>query len=175
MEHGGAEIDRLMRAGLTGDGCAYARCLRLLVPVMQAMARRSLPWGHDDLVEDIVQESLLAVHLKRGSWDPKRPLLPWVRVIVRHKAIDALRARGAAREENLDEHHDISAPAEDPLVGLHIEQALARLSPRDAALVRGHAIEGVDSERLSEQLGLSAGAFRVAFHRALCRLARAAR
>ncbi|WP_306131929.1 sigma-70 family RNA polymerase sigma factor [Roseivivax marinus] len=175
MEHGGAEIDRLMRAGLTGDRAAYARCLRLLVPVMQAMARRSLPSGQVDLVEDIVQDALLALHLKRGGWDPERPLLPWVRVIVRHKAIDALRARRTEKEEALDAHYDICAPATDPLVGLHIEQALARLSTRDAALVRGHAIEGVDPELLSEQLGLSAGALRVALHRALRRLARAAK
>ncbi len=175
MIHGGAEIDRLMRAGLKGDKLAYARCLRLLVPVMQAMAWRSLPTGQGDLVEDIVQESLLALHLKRGSWDPKRPLLPWVRVIVRHKAVDALRVRGSVREETLDEHFDISAPATDPLAALHIEQALARLSAHDATLVRGHAIEGLDSERLSERLGLSAGALRVALHRALRRLARAAK
>lgn len=175
MEHGGAEIDRLMRAGLAGDRAAYARCLRLLAPVMQAMARRSLPVMRGDLVEDVVQESLLALHLKRGSWDAARPLLPWVRVIVRHKAIDALRARGRAVEEPIEAHHDIGAPAVDPLAGLHIEQALARLSERDAQIVRGHAIDGTDPEALSRQFGLSAGALRVALHRALRRLARAAR
>ncbi|MGR3496015.1 sigma-70 family RNA polymerase sigma factor [Citreimonas sp.] len=174
MEQGGQEIDRLMRAGLSGDGAAYARCLRLLAPVMRSMARRSLPADRADLTEDVVQEALLSLHLKRGSWDPGRPLLPWVRVIVRHKAIDALRARGPAMDEPLEAHHAIGASDADPLTGLHIEQALARLSVRDAALVRGHAIDGVDSEALSKQLGLSAGALRVALHRALRRLARVA-
>lgn len=169
-----AEIEDLMRQALAGDRKAYARCLALLAPRMRAMANRDLPASRH-LVEDVVQEALLAIHLKRGSWDPERPLLPWVRVIIRHKAIDALRATTKGKHEPIEDHTDLGAPEVDPLAGLHLEQALARLPERDAALVRGHAVDGVDAETLSQRFGLNAVALRVALHRALRKLADAAR
>lgn len=169
------DIEALMRKALEGDRRAYAACLQLLVPRMRAMASRDLPAKHAHLAEDVVQEALLSIHLKRGSWDPERPLLPWVRVIVKHKAIDALRKTPNAPHDPVEDHVGLDAPAVDPLAGLHIEQALARLSARDAALVREHAIGGADPETLSKDFDLSPGALRVALHRALRRLAEAAR
>lgn len=140
------------------------------------MARRDLPAAQSHVVEDVVQEAPLSIHLKRGSWDQTRPLLPWLRVIVRHKAIDMLRtARSTAPHEPNEDHAHLDAPAIDPLAGLHLEQALARLSDRDAALVRGHAVDGLDAETLSTTFDLAPGALRVALHRALRRLAEMAR
>ena len=164
-----------MRKGLAGDGRAHARCLALLAPRMRAMAHRDLPAHQAHLIEDVVQEALLSIHLKRGSWDPSRPLLPWVRVIMRYKAIDALRATAKAPHEPIEDHTDLGAPPVDPLAGLHLEQALAKLSQRDAALVREHAVHGADAEALSRRFDLSPGALRVALHRALRRLADVAR
>jgi RNA polymerase sigma factor, sigma-70 family len=170
------EIEELMRQGLSGDRKAYAQCLTRLAPRMRAMARRDLPAAQAHVVEDVVQEALLSLHLKRGSWDQSRPLLPWVRVIIRHKAIDMMRAvRSTAPHESIEDHAYLDAPATDPLAGLHLEQALARLSERDAALVRGHAVEGLDAQTLSTTFDLAPGALRVALHRALRRLAEVAR
>lgn len=170
-----AEIEDLMRQALAGDRRAYARALALLAPRMRAMAKRDLPAGFAHMAEDVVQEALLAIHLKRGSWDPKRPLLPWVRVIMRHKAIDAMRSGARNKHEPIEDHDQIGAPQTDPLEALHIEQALARLPERDADLVRRHAVIGEDAESLSQSFDLSPGALRVALHRALRRLAEAAR
>ncbi|MBU2963559.1 sigma-70 family RNA polymerase sigma factor [Citreicella sp. C3M06] len=170
-----AEIEALMRQGLAGDRKAYGRALALLAPRMRAMATRDLPQTMAHMAEDVVQEALLSIHLKRGSWEPSRPLLPWVRVIVKHKAIDALRAGARRQHEPIEDHPQIGAPEVDPLEGLHIEQALARLAPRDAELVREHAVMGADAETLSARFDLSPGALRVALHRALRRLAEAAR
>lgn len=170
-----AEIETLMRRGLAGDRRAYARCLEAMVPVMRAMARRDLPEHLGHLSEDVVQEALLSIHLKRGSWDASRPLMAWVRVIVKHKAIDLWRAAPKARFEPIEDHAGLDAPAVDPLAGMHLEQALARLSERDAALVREHAINGADADAMSRAFDLSPVALRVALHRALKRLAEAAR
>ncbi|MER5170206.1 sigma-70 family RNA polymerase sigma factor [Thioclava sp. GXIMD2076] len=169
------EIETWMRAGLAGDRRAYSACLSALAPRMRAMARTDLPGSLAHLVEDVVQEALLAIHLKRGSWDPTRPLLPWVRVIVRRKAIDVMRARPKGGHEPIEDHHDLHGVAVDPLEGLLLEQALARLPDRDASLVRDHALGGAEPEALARKFGLSPGALRVALHRALSRLAEAAR
>jgi DNA-directed RNA polymerase specialized sigma24 family protein len=60
-----------MRAGMAGDAGAYRQFLVSVTPHVRTMARsrcRSLgvPEGE---AEDVVQEVLLAIHLKRGTWD----------------------------------------------------------------------------------------------------------
>ena len=85
----------LMRAANSGDGAAYERLLRELTPALRGMARRAIAGSGSPLdAEDIVQETLIAIHLKRQTWISTEPLGPWVRAIARHKMIDALRRRG---------------------------------------------------------------------------------
>jgi RNA polymerase sigma-70 factor, ECF subfamily len=49
---------------------------------------------------------LLAIHLKRHTWDAAAPLGPWVRAIARNKLIDALRRRGRRVEIPIDDFAD---------------------------------------------------------------------
>ena len=90
------EWTRLMRLSLEGDDAAYARVLSELAAflrrtVRQGFARSGI--GPEE-VEDVVQETLLAIHLKRHTWDPAQPLVPWVRAVATNKLIDNLRRRG---------------------------------------------------------------------------------
>ena len=82
-----------MRAGNAGDADSYRRLLLQLTPVLRAVARRGLSRAGmaDTDAEDVVQETLLAIHLKRQSWDEDAPIGPWLRAIARHKMIDTLR------------------------------------------------------------------------------------
>src|SRR4051812_28548926 len=61
----------LMRSAIAGDSGAYHRLLKAVTPVLRAGARRGLARAGQpvDQSEDIVQEILLAVHLKRHTWD----------------------------------------------------------------------------------------------------------
>ena len=84
-----------MRAAMTGDAGAYRQLLVSLAPHVRAVARSrcrrlGAPEGE---VEDLVQEVLLTIHLKRGTWDQSRPIGPWVAAIARNKLIDVLRRR----------------------------------------------------------------------------------
>src|SRR6185369_8676105 len=85
-----------MRAAIAGDCNAYHRLLQSLSNSLRAATRRGFAQFGAAMndVEDVVQETLLAIHLKRHTWDPNQPLGPWVRAIARHKLIDALRHRG---------------------------------------------------------------------------------
>lgn len=85
-----------MRAARAGDAAAYDRCLRDMTGVLRSFARRGLARMRraDDYAEDVVQEILLAVHLKQHTWDETRPITPWVAAIARYKLIDALRRSG---------------------------------------------------------------------------------
>ena len=73
MQDRDAEWAGLMRAANAGDQAAYQRLLLSMAPWLRAIARRGLArWGDAD-AEDVVQETLLAIHLKRHTWDETRP------------------------------------------------------------------------------------------------------
>ena len=103
-----------MRAGNAGDADCYRRLLLQLTPVLRAVARRGLARAGmaDTDAEDVVQETLLAIHLKRQSWDEDAPFGPWVRAIARHKMIDTLRRRGRRIDLPIDDFAEILAGGE---------------------------------------------------------------
>jgi RNA polymerase sigma-70 factor (ECF subfamily) len=124
-------------------------------------------------VEDIVQETLLALHLKRHTWDESRPLLPWARAIAQNKIIDNLRRRGRYQEVPIDDIAPISAPEAEHAAntGLDAGRMLAHLSGRQRDIVRAISIEGASAAEVGRRLGMTEGAVRVALHRALRSLA----
>ena len=73
--------------------------------MLRAAARRGLARAGQpvDQSEDIVQDILLAVHLKRHTWDVNAPFAPWLFAIARNKLIDALRRRGRRVFVNIDD------------------------------------------------------------------------
>src|SRR5947208_1300130 len=94
-----------MRSAISGDGAAYHRLLKSIAPVLRAAARRGLTRAGQavDQAEDIVQDILFAVHLKRHTWDANAPFAPWLFAIARNKLIDALRRRGRRVFVNIDD------------------------------------------------------------------------
>src|SRR5210317_914665 len=64
--------------------------------------------GQQHFVEDCVQESLIAIHQARHSYDPRRRFRPWLFAIVRHKTIDTLRRqRNQQKLEQLQNEHEL--------------------------------------------------------------------
>src|SRR6202048_5233666 len=94
-----------MRSANAGDSAAYHRLLKSVTPVLRAAARRGLARAGQavDQAEDVVQDILLAVHLKRHTWDANAPFAPWLFAIARNKLIDALRRRGRRIFVNIDD------------------------------------------------------------------------
>src|SRR5208337_2737065 len=106
----------MMKAAMAGDEGVYRRLLEELGRSVRAMARAAFARARlgDADVEDAVQETLLAIHLKRHTWDSGQRLGPWVNAIARHKIIDAMRRRGARRAEPLEDFQDfLPAPEEE--------------------------------------------------------------
>ena len=85
-----------MRAALAGDTGAYRKFLHAVAPYIRAVARsRCRRLGVlESEAEDIVQEVLLTIHLKQGTWDRSKQIGPWVSAITRNKIIDVFRRRG---------------------------------------------------------------------------------
>ncbi|WP_378946710.1 sigma factor [Paracoccus sp. R86501] len=163
-----------MRAAIAGDQTAYRRVLTAMTPVLRGIVRARSGVMDASLCEDVVQETLLAIHVKRATWDTAMPLRPWVYAIARHKLIDAFRKRGRAVHVPVDDFAE-TLPAADAPDGLELRDAgllIDRLQDRDAALLRCLAIEAHGQDECGRRLGLAPGTLRVALHRALQRLAR---
>lgn len=164
-----------MRLALDGDQVAYKMLLAALVPHVRGRVRHVLARagrGQAD-VEDIVQETLLAVHLKRATWDRSMPLTPWLNAVTRHKTIDLLRRVGARGEVDLDDAVEtLAAPEEGGERQLDVHRMLSALDGRQRHIVEQVSLAGRSAAEVGGQLGMSEGAVRVALHRALKKLAR---
>lgn len=169
-----AEWAELMRAANSGDAAAYERLLRELTPALRAMARGTVARAGATVdAEDIVQETLIAVHLKRHTWIPTEPLGPWLRAIARHKAIDALRRRGRHVHVPIDDFENL-LPAEDPAPEFprrDLERHLSHLPPRQREVIQSIALDGNSIRTTAGRFNMSEGAVRVALHRGVAALA----
>ena len=165
----------MMRAGLAGDEGVYRRLLDEIARAVRSMARGAFSRARvgDADIEDVVQETLLAIHLKRQTWDGGMRLAPWVNAIARHKIIDALRRRGVRRYEPIEDFEAVlAAPeAEDPHTRGDVERLLEQLQPRASDIVKSISLDGQSISATAIRLAMTEGAVRVALHRALKSLA----
>lgn len=164
-----------LRAAMEGDSQAYHSFLTAIAPHLRKIARRRCDeFGvSSNEAEDVVQEVLLTIHLKRGTWDPSRPLAPWMSTIVRNKLVDSLRRRGKHVEVPLE---DVVATLEvDERISasnrIDIEKFLSKLREPQRTIVQAISIEGESVRETASRLNMSEGAVRVALHRALKGLA----
>jgi RNA polymerase sigma factor (sigma-70 family) len=164
-----------MRAAISGDADAYRRFLQAVTPHLRVMARRRCErfGAPSSDAEDVVQEVLLAIHLKRGTWDSSRPIGPWISTIVRNKMIDSLRRRGRHIDVPIENVIDTleSEPQADGLEHQDVERLLGRLKQQQRDIVQSISVDGVSVRETAERLHMTDGAVRVALHRALKTLA----
>jgi RNA polymerase sigma-70 factor, ECF subfamily len=168
---GEAKLAELMRAANRGDADAYRNVLCEVSPMLRGFARHVLlRYGLSiEDTEDIVQETLLAMHLKRDTWVDSKPFLPWVRAIAHHKLVDHFRRTGRARHFPIEEfgHLLVADPTASISSGLDADTAIARLKGRQRQVVIGISVNGKSARQMAQELRMSEGAVRVMFHRAL--------
>jgi RNA polymerase sigma-70 factor (ECF subfamily) len=165
----------LMRSANAGDSAAYCRLLKSVAPVLRARAQRRL--ARPDQAEDIVQDILLAVHLKRHTWDANASFAPWLFAIARNKLIDALRRRGHRVFVNIDDFAETipSDPSAEALPTAEIAKHFSELPPRQRDVLQSIAVDSASIKATAAKLSMTEGAVRVALHRGLARLAAAQR
>lgn len=158
----------LMRQALDGDKAAYRAFLTRVAVDIRAIARRRLPAGAQADLEDVVQETLLAIHAKRHTWRPDRPIGPWLSAITRYKTIDAIRRRGARPAEDIaDYEHLIAAPEADTVSEREVQAVLDALPPGQRSVVSAVTLEGRSIRETATGFGMTEVAVRVALHRGL--------
>jgi RNA polymerase sigma-70 factor, ECF subfamily len=169
-----ATLQPLWLRAQAGDEAAYRQALESMATRVRAFLRRRLQ-GLPDEVEDLVQETLLALHLQRATYDPQWPVSAWMLAIARHKLVDLWRRRGRheAWLDPLDEV-DEEALASPPVDG-HARRDLGALldelpqAQREAIVLT--KVEGLSVAEAAARTGASESAIKVQVHRGLKRLA----
>lgn len=167
-----AELARLLRTALQGDEKAYAEFLRRAASLVRGFARKRVVQGSID-PEDVVQETLLAIHLKRHTWQEDLPVGPWLFAIARFKLVDAFRKVGRRMEVVLDDTFDPPAPEpEETASERDIGRVLDSLAPGQRAVVSSISVDGRSIGETAQALGMTEVAVRVALHRGLTAISR---
>lgn len=132
--------------------------------------------GPQHFIEDCVQESLIAIHQARHSYDSRRPFRPWLFAIVRHKAIDTLRRQRSqqqlARQQEIrqrDWQHDPGSEIENDISQGRL---MACLSPEHREVLTLTKFIGLSNAEAAMRLSISEGAVKVRVHRAIANLTR---
>ncbi len=167
------EWSRLLTQANTGDARAYEQFLRAITPVLRGIVRARGPGLGEAGCEDVVQDVLLAVHLKRHTWKVGSPVRPWLYAITRYKVADAFRARGRRVDLSIEDFAEdlVAEDAPDPTEAADMDKMIGMLDGRSAEIVRMIGLNGASTAETGRALSMSEGAVRVALHRAMKTLA----
>jgi len=167
-------LRNLLIRGLAGDEPAYHAFLQELSAHLRAFLRKRLVRLPDE-VEDLVQESLLAIHNQRHTYDAGQPLTAWVHAIAKYKLIDLLRRR-AKRElltDPLDEEFGFASAADAEAADARrdLGKLLQQLPERQRLPLIHTKLEGLSVAEAARLTGMSESAVKVGVHRGLKALA----
>ncbi len=156
-----------MVAAQEGHGGAYRRLLGEVSIWLTRYFQRRLPPGE---VDDAVQETLLAIHRRRHTYDPHYPLRPWLAAIAKHKWIDQLRSLGRRPSEELSDTLAVDDHETAVISASVLASLLEQLRPAQAQAILLVKVQGYSIEDASGETGLSPSAIKMNIHRGLARL-----
>lgn len=158
----------LMIRSLAGDSGAHRELLSVLGRYLRGYFARRIGAAAAE-VEDLVQETLLAVHLKRDSYDRSLPFTPWAYALARYKLIDHLRRRKRAMQVPLEDAGALFAADDAEQGALHtdLDRLLQRLPDRQRSLLEDVKLQGLSVEEAARKRGVTAVSARVMLHRSL--------
>ena len=170
------ELKALMLASLDGDAASHRALLDRLSRRLRAYYKGKLARiGRGPAeAEDLVQEAVLAIHLKRHTYDPVEPLTPWVHAIARYKLIDFLRrTRSSLADVPIDEAdeimaHDDNVSAESTY---DVRRLMERLPKNMRCAIQAVKLDGQSIAEAAQRCGISESGVKMNIRRGLKALA----
>ncbi len=167
-------LHALLLQGLTGDEAAYRDFLQATSTHLRAFLRRRLTRWPDE-VEDLLQESLLAIHNQRMTYDPSAPVTAWLYAIAKYKLIDWLRrhARREMQNDVLDDENELfsTADADANEAQRDLGKLLELVPEQQRAAIMHTKIDGWSVKETALAMNISEASVKVAVHRGLKALA----
>ena len=162
-----------MRAAQQGDRVLYGALLTAVIQPLRRAARARWPRADAAAIEDVVQETLLALHTSRHLYDPARPFMPFLFGIMRFRGGDVMRRsrRAGVRETTIDDVPETSGALmtnSDQHKGLETDElraAIVRLPEGQRRAIEMTKLQELSLEEASTASGMSVAALKVATHR----------
>ena len=165
------QLKELMVGGLDGSAANHAALLRALAPLLRSFYRRRAHTGDDD-IEDLVQETLIAVHTRRATYDRSRAFTAWLFAIARYKMIDHFRRRRhECPIESLEEFLTAEDFEEASIAQMDVNRLLEGLPAKQANAIRETRIDGLSVAETATRAGIGQSDVKVSIHRGLKALA----
>lgn len=159
-----------MAAYQNGDRDAANELIEALSPALHRFF--ALQTGDRRYADDLLQEVWLRIHTARHTYQPGKPLLPWVYAIARHVKIDAFRKRRSERYEqplaSVPEPHVTQPDAGDRLPDIH--SLLTQLPGSQREVISMLKISGLSLEEVARATSSSVGSVKQKAHRAYNKL-----
>lgn len=164
-----ARLRVLMLKALDGDGVAYRALLEDLRRTLRSYFFRRLTPGLVANSDDLVQETLMAIHTRRLTYDRNQPLTAWVHAIARYKLIDHFRRSKVRATVPLEDDAALFARDDtgDASARMDVDAVLSTIPARPAELIRQTRLEGASIAEVAARTGMSESAVKVSIHRGL--------
>jgi RNA polymerase sigma-70 factor (ECF subfamily) len=166
------ELRALMLASLDGDAVAHKSLLARLAATLRAYFKGQLARigrGAAD-AEDLVQETLIAFHTRRHTYDRSQLLTPWIYAIARYRLVDYLR-RTKASIVDVPIEAAAEVLADDDTIAvdstLDLTKLMAQLTPKTRQAIQLVKLDGLSVSEAAVKSGISESAVKVAVHRGL--------
>jgi RNA polymerase sigma-70 factor (ECF subfamily) len=166
-----SRLKALMLLSLEGNPQAYRELLQVLSIRLRAYYRRRLGANASD-IEDLVQETLIAIDGRRSSYQRSQPFTAWAYAIARYKLIDHLRRSRIRAAISVEDCEELFAPdaTEGVAAARDVERLLSGLPKAVSEAIRLTRIEGLSVEEAARRTGKTPTATKVSIHRGLMRL-----
>ena len=160
-------LRELMISSQAGCAADYRRLLEAVKTRLGPYFRRRL--ADLSAAEDLVQETLMAIHVKRDTYDPSQPFTAWAYAIARYKLIDHYRRHKLRAHVPLDEADFLGEPDAGFVAAearMDVERMLDAL-PEGQANLRLTKLEELSVAEAAERTRNGSSAIKVNVHRGL--------
>ncbi len=164
-----ARLKELMLASLAGDARSYGILLNDVARHLRHYFLRRLADAHKGDADDLVQETLMALHTRRATYESDRPFTAWLHAIARYKLIDHFRRNRIRATVPLDQVEDLfAADSTDTMADrMDVERLLQSAPEKTRDLIYRTRIEGQSIAEVAQSTGLSETSVKVSIHRGI--------
>lgn len=172
MTFGEIELKALMIASQDGDATSHRALLERLSTRLRAYFKvrlASVGRGSEE-AEDLVQEAVLAIHLKRHTYNRADLLMPWVFAIARYKLIDFLRrTKISLASVPIKDAEGVMADQDNSGVEstLDVKRLMAGLPGKVRCAIEAVKLDGQTVAEAAVRCGISESSVKVNIHRGL--------
>ncbi|GLK53937.1 MULTISPECIES: sigma-70 family RNA polymerase sigma factor [Alphaproteobacteria] len=163
-----AILRELMIASQAGSASEYRRLLEALKIRLDIFFRRRL--ADPSAAEDLVQEALMTIHVKRDTYDPAQPFTAWAYAIARYKLVDHFRRNRIRAHVPIDEV-DFLGEADTGFAAaearLDVERMMETLPEGQANALRLTKLDELSVAEAAEKSRSGISAIKVNVHRGL--------